>query len=193
MSRPTLYVFAKKPAMGAAKTRLARDIGPTHAQRIYRAMTAMILRQVSDPRWDTILYAAPANAVGTVPAWAGYAQQAQPDGSLSPRLAQVFRGQKRPVLVIGTDCPQVQSRDIADAIRALRSHLAVFGPASDGGFWLMGAMAPLAPEIFDHVRWSSEHTLADLELQLKGRVAKLRTLTDVDDADGLRVWRRSRT
>lgn len=192
MIRPQLYIFAKKPGMGAAKTRLARDIGPTHAQRLCRTMSAQILRNVTDPRWDTSLYIAPARAIGTVPAWDGFAQRPQPKGSLSPRLATVFSGEKRPVLVIGTDCPQISARDIADALDALRSTPFVFGPASDGGFWLMGAVAPLKPDVFDGVRWSSEHTLSDLEVRLKGSVTKLRTLTDVDDAVGLAAWKAER-
>lgn len=187
--RPALYIFAKKPGMGASKTRLARDIGVAHAQRINRAMTAQVLRNVVDPRWDTSLFVTPARAIGTVPAWEGLAQRPQPTGSLTPRLADVFSGARRPVLVIGTDCPQIRAEDIADALRALRKAPFVFGPASDGGFWLMGAIAPLRPGVFDDVRWSSEHTLRDLEAGLKGEVAKLRTLTDVDDAAGLAVWR----
>jgi rSAM/selenodomain-associated transferase 1 len=192
MSRPQLYVFAKKPGMGAAKTRLARDIGTTHAQRICRAMSAQVLRNVTDPRWGTSLYVAPANAIGTVPAWDGIPQRPQPTGSLSPRLAEVFSGAKRPVLVIGTDCPQISARDIADALKALRKAPFVFGPASDGGFWLMGAVAPLKPSVFDGVRWSSENTLSDLEARLNGSIAKLRTLTDVDDVEGLAAWKTDR-
>ena len=153
-------------------------------------MTARILRRVTDPRWDTILYVTPTCAVGTVPDWQGYGQRAQPGGTLSPRLAAVFSGSRRPVLVIGTDCPQVGARDIADALEALRHDAFVFGPASDGGFWLMGAHAPLPKDTFDQVRWSSEQTLSDLEGRIGGRVAKLRTLTDVDELEGLQIWKR---
>lgn len=192
MIRPQLYIFAKKPGMGAAKTRLARGIGPTHAQRISRAMSAQILRNVTDPRWDTTLYVAPALAIGTVPAWDGTPQRPQPTGSLSPRLAEVFSGAKRPVLVIGTDCPQITASDIADALKALRNAPFVFGPAIDGGFWLMGAVAPLKPDVFNGVRWSSEDTLSDLEAKLNGSIARLRTLTDVDDAQGLAAWKADR-
>ncbi len=190
--KPDLYVFAKKPGMGAAKTRLAKGIGATHAQRLYRTMTARVLRQVQDPRWNTTLYVAPASAVGQVPAWDAYPQRPQPTGSLSPRLAEVFSGPRRPVIVIGTDCPQVGARDIAEALAALRSAPFVFGPASDGGFWLMAAVAPLSPGVFDGVRWSSEHTLSDLEKRLNAPVARLRTLTDVDDAEGLAAWKADR-
>lgn len=54
--KPRLYIFAKAPRMGKVKTRLARDVGDVHAWRIYRAMTAKILREMQDPRWYTILY-----------------------------------------------------------------------------------------------------------------------------------------
>ncbi|MEL6687905.1 MAG: TIGR04282 family arsenosugar biosynthesis glycosyltransferase [Pseudomonadota bacterium] len=187
--KPELYIFAKRPGMGVAKTRLARDIGPTHALRLNRAMTAQLMRGVRDSRWETILYVTPEKALGTVPAWEGFPQRPQPQGSLSPRLAEVFSGTKRPVIVIGTDCPQIRAADIADALEALRQAPFVFGPAADGGFWLMAAMAPLRPDVFDAVRWSTEHTLSDLEARLKAPVHKLRTLTDVDDLNGLKAWK----
>jgi len=53
--KPRLVIMAKAPIMGAAKTRLARDIGPAHAKRIYRAMMACVLRNTADPRWETVL------------------------------------------------------------------------------------------------------------------------------------------
>ena len=190
--KPDLYIFAKRPGMDASKTRLARDIGPTHAHRLYQSMMSQVIRNVSDPRWNTTLFVTPAEALGTVPAWDRLPQRPQPRGSLSPRLADVFSGPKRPVIVIGTDCPQVRASDIAKALEALRKAPFVFGPASDGGFWLMGAVAPLRAHVFDKVRWSSEHTLSDLQANLKGEVKRLRTLTDVDDAEGLAAWKAER-
>ena len=90
MTRPRLIIFAKAPIMGRAKTRLAADIGPVHAQRIYRAMTARILRNLQSPKWDTVLAVTPAQWLGAIPAWNGAAQYAQVSGSLSPRLMQAF-------------------------------------------------------------------------------------------------------
>ena len=185
MIRPSLIIYAKAPIMGRAKTRLAADIGPVHAKRIYRAMTARIIRNVQDPRWDTALAITPASALGNVPEWAGSAQFAQVSGSLSPRLAQVFSNIKGPVVVIGTDCPQVTRRDIGDALSALRGHNAVFGPAADGGFWLMAMNGPVPAKTFDNIRWSSAHTLSDIAANISGSVAHLRTLTDVDDLASL--------
>jgi len=188
--RPRLYIVAKAPIMGRAKTRLAADIGPVHAKRIYRALMAQVLRQVQDPRWETVLAVTPPHLLGHVPDWAGIDQIPQVKGSLSPRLAALF-GRKGPTLTIGTDCPQVTATDIADAFKALRSKDYVFGPASDGGFWLMGANGPLPHGFFDDVRWSHERTLSDVKKQTGGHYRELRTLTDVDDLKALRLSRRS--
>ncbi|WP_026941171.1 TIGR04282 family arsenosugar biosynthesis glycosyltransferase [Hellea balneolensis] len=186
--RPRLYIFAKAPAMGKAKTRLAADIGKVHAHRLYRAMLSKVIRQVQDPRWDTIVMATPKRAIGKVPEWDGVPQHPQASGSLSPRLLAAFNG-RGPVVVIGTDCPQVMSSDIADGFDALKKHSAVFGPADDGGFWLMGMNGPVKPTIFDNVRWSHEDTLSDVEANIDGSVKHLRTLIDVDDLKALRALR----
>lgn len=186
--RPRLIIFAKAPMMGKAKTRLAADIGPVHAKRIYRTMTAQILRNVQSPKWETWLAVTPARWLGQLPDWDGVPQYAQVSGSLSPRLMQAFSVKMRTV-VIGTDTPHVTARDIHEAFEGLRHHKAVMGPADDGGFWLMGLNGPAAPGLFDHIRWSTEHALADVENNIDGPVKYLRTLTDVDDAKALEAVR----
>ena len=187
-NRPALYIFAKAPVMGRAKTRLARDIGVVHAKRLYRAMSAQVLRQVQDARWETVLAVTPPAALGAFPEWQGIAQIPQVSGSLSPRLAAIF-ARKGPTLVIGTDCPQVTASDIAAGFAALRHNAAVFGPADDGGFWLMGANGPLGANVFEQVRWSHTDTLADIKARIDGEIAVLRTLTDIDDLKALEAYR----
>ena len=189
--RPTLFIVAKAPIMGRAKTRLAADIGPVHAKRIYRSLMAQVLRQTHDPRWETVLAVTPPHLLGQIPDWNGFVQIPQVSGSLSPRLAALF-SRKGPTLTIGTDCPQVDSIDIAKAFRALKSKSYVFGPASDGGFWLMGAKGPLPHRFFDGVRWSHTQTLADVKARAGDNFEELRTLTDVDDLMALRQMRQSR-
>ena len=188
MIRPQLIIFVKAPRIGKAKTRLAADIGKTHAWRHYRAMTARILRNVTSDKWDTILAVTPPRFMGHVPAWSGHVQYAQVSGSLSPRLAQAFAA-KAPTIVIGSDSPQVTRADINLAFRSMRPGNFVFGPADDGGFWLMGAHGPLDSNMFDNVRWSTENTLSDLQNNLRGEMVLLRQLTDVDNLAALRLWR----
>ena len=184
MSRPRLVIFAKAPIMGRAKTRLAADIGPVHAKRIYRAMTARVLQNVQHPKWETVLAVTPPRWLGTVPEWQGIEQYAQTSGSLSPRLSEAFSSQS-PTVVIGTDSPQITRSDIDRAFTCLRSRGAVFGPADDGGFWLMGLRGPARAGTFADVNCSTETALADVERNISGPVHYLRTLTDVDDAQAL--------
>lgn len=196
-ARPLLLVFTKAPYLGQAKSRLAAGIGKVHANRLYRAMIARVLRDVTDPRWDTVLYVTPsrdaARTFGGV--WPnGMPRIAQPGGSLSPRLAAAFAS-KRPIAVIGTDCPQIKRRDIALAFKGLKTCPCVFGPADDGGFWLMAMHGPVPASAFDNVAWSTDTALRDVERNIEGRnqkkAAYLRTLIDVDDIDALRTVRGS--
>lgn len=190
MTKPVLFVFAKAPILGRAKTRLARDTGHVHAKRLYRMMVARVLRRIQNSQWQTILAVTPPNALGQIPDWDGFPQVPQVMGSLSPRLSACF-SRRGPTVVIGTDSPQIRSQDIADAFQALKSSQLVFGPASDGGFWLIGAHGPLPESVFENVMWSSETTLADVKRNVQGRVTELRTLTDIDDIEALRAYRRS--
>lgn len=190
MTEPVVFVFAKAPVLGRAKTRLAATVGYVQAKRLYRMMVARVLRRVKDPRWTTLLAVTPPQAMGNVKDWDGFEQVAQVSGSLSPRLAACF-ARKGPTIVIGTDSPQIRSQDIARAFKLLKSNKAVFGPASDGGFWLIGANGPLSEQVFDNVAWSTETTLADMTRNLNGDIGLLRMLTDIDDSAALLDYRQS--
>lgn len=88
-----------------------------------------------------------------------------------------------PVCLIGADIPGITRAHIARAFAALGGHDAVFGPADDGGYWLVGAKHParLPHGLFGNVRWSTEHALADTLRTLPGwRIALTDTLRDVD-------------
>jgi len=77
---------------------------------------------------------------------------------------------------------------VAEAFRALGDHDAVFGPAPDGGYWLVGLKHPARqPSGFmQGVRWSTEHALADTVLTLRGqRIVQVAALRDVDTVDDL--------
>ncbi|MGB0906484.1 MAG: TIGR04282 family arsenosugar biosynthesis glycosyltransferase [Maricaulaceae bacterium] len=180
--------MAKAPIMGHAKTRLAADIGPVHAKRLYRYMMRRVIRNTSDPRWDTVLAITPERSLGGVAEWNGVPQFAQVGAGLGERLQNVFL-EKRPTLVIGTDCPNVSAKDIAQGFQALRHNIAVFGPADDGGFWLMGLNGPARRGLFENVRWSHERTLSDMRARVDGRAAYLRTLIDIDDAKALKAYK----
>ncbi|MEM1307462.1 MAG: DUF2064 domain-containing protein [Pseudomonadota bacterium] len=196
----TLVVMVKVPMIGRVKTRLARDIGGVRATSFYRAAARALLTRLSgDRRWRTVLAVAPDTALMTRAFAAGPKRMRQGDGDLGRRLNHAMR-QPTPgaVVVIGTDIPAIRARDVAAALSAARRAGAVFGPAPDGGYWLVGLrQTPRAHDPFRGVRWSTEHALADTETNLaraRGLVsrlgpsggavaARLRVLDDVDDGE----------
>ena len=96
-------------------------------------------------------------------------------------MARVLRRFRRVVLV-GSDIPDATASDVRMAFRALGTADAVFGPAADGGYWLIG-LGPRRPaDLFGASRWSTEHALSDTLVQFRHhRVGFIRMLSDVDN------------
>jgi len=187
--RPTLIVMLKEPRPGRVKTRLGRDIGMTTAAWWFRHQTRRLLRRLRDPRWDLVLAVAPDVAGMRSRVWpADLPRVPQGSGDLGQRMARAMQTARGPVCVIGADIPGITRPAIADAFAALGRHDAVFGPAPDGGYWLVGLKRahPLPQGLFAGVRWSTRHALADTCATLGGkRIAMVQTLRDVDTADDL--------
>jgi len=185
--RGTLVLFVRLPRLGTGKRRLARDIGAVAAVRFERLMLARSLRRLGhDPRWSLRLAVTPDRAARQLGA------HPQGRGDLGARmkrgLATCPPGRK---LLVGSDIPDLCPAHIAEAFALLGRHDVVFGPASDGGFWLVGCRH--RPPGFGTVRWSSEHALADIlgNLPKALSVGFAATLDDVDDgATYRRIMRR---
>jgi len=189
MIRPTLIVFARAPAIGVGKTRLAADIGRVEAWRVYRALSQRILTQVRDLRWKTVVRLAGHGQSNHGPAGLDYEDQGR--GGLGHRLQAALRAHAcGPALIIGTDCPDAKPSQIAKALKALPRHGAVLGPALDGGFWLIALSARRSRTVrLDRgIRWSSAQTLTDTELALGHKCDQIATLADIDTGDDLKAW-----
>lgn len=199
--RPHLVIFARAPRRGAVKRRLAADIGDGPALGFYRQTLHDLTRRLgTDPRWQTWLAVTPdvdAARTGLWPAVPGVRLIPQGKGDLGVRMARPMRTlPPGPVIVVGTDIPDVTRGHIADGFAALGARDYVFGPAADGGYWLVGARRrPTLPHgLFRDVRWSTEYALADTLAGLPGkaRVATLDELDDVDDGAAWTAWRQRR-
>jgi uncharacterized protein len=178
----TLIVFARAPRLGTVKRRLAAGIGAMAALRFYRGQLGRLLRQVGqDRRWRTELAVTPDRI-----RWpTGLPMHKQGGGDLGQRMGRALGRHRRAVLV-GCDIPGLGAADIAAAFRALGRADAVFGPAEDGGYWLVGLGPRRPPAPFADVRWSTAHALADtLANCRRHRVALVRRLRDVDTAEDL--------
>lgn len=183
--------------MGRVKTRLARDIGKVPAWRFYRAMLADLPKRLRGKgAWRTVISHSPDTLNPSVLGARADSYAAQGSGDLGQRMLRPNRYLPTgPFVVIGTDIPDIQPHHIRQAFKLLGSHDAVFGPADDGGFWLVGLKRhPILTNPYRRrVRWSHPETLADCLKNLKGKkVAFLETLTDVDDGPSFRHWRENR-
>ena len=180
----------KEPRPGRVKTRLGRDIGMTNAAWWFRHQVAGLLRRLDDPRWQLVLAVAPDHAGMSSRVWPAHLPRiAQGPGDLGDRMGRLMRTlPPGPVCIVGSDIPGLGPAHVARAFSMLGANDAVFGPAPDGGFWLVGMKrtAPPPAGLFRDVRWSSEHPLADSIASLPGlRVGLTDTLNDVDSAADL--------
>ena len=191
--RPRLIVMVKEPHAGRVKTRLGRDIGMTSAAWWFRHQSISLIRRITDPRWDTLLAVSPDKQGLTSRIWPqGLMRVPQGNGDLGQRMARVFTClPPGPVLIVGADIPGIRRHHIQKAFMALGNNEAVFGPAFDGGFWLVGLKRTSAQPrtLFRNVRWSTQHALADSKASLPSfRIAQIDTLRDVDtQADLIRT------
>lgn len=190
-----LVVLARRPRRGRVKSRLAADIGPGPALAVYKRLLARTLRRLArDRRWTTVLAATPAREAFLPGRWTrGLPVIAQQGGDIGVRMVAAMAAMPPGrVVLVGSDIPGLTRRHIGAAFRALRQHDVVFGPAQDGGFWLVGlAAGARALPLFADVRWSSARTLADAVAGLPPgtRVALLERLSDIDDGADLARWR----
>ena len=187
-----LIIMVKEPLPGRVKTRLGAGIGMGAAARWFRRQSAGLVRRMSaDSRWETWLAVSPDRAGMESRVWPHHIRRApQRGGDLGARMGRLLRAfPPGPVIIIGADIPGVQAHDIAAAFKRLGDNDAVFGPAKDGGFWLVGlarGRRRWPTGLFDGVRWSTETTLADTVASLPGaRIGYVRTLRDVDTVDDL--------
>lgn len=194
-----LLVFARVPALGRVKSRLAAGVGEPAALAIYHELLAVTNAAVMAAGVPATVWLA--DTAGPVPTadetreWATHHTQRQPEGDLGARMAAAFAaafaaGAGR-VVIIGTDCPGLRDTHLNQAFALLEANDLVLGPAIDGGYYLLGLRQP-RPELFQDKAWSTDSVLADTLAdagRLGLRVALLPTLRDVDNAADLTEWR----
>ena len=194
MSVPTIVYMLKAPEPGRVKTRLAADLGDDEACRVYRALAERQYRALP-PGWPVEIHFTPASATQRMQLWLEGANRYVPqvEGDLGKRLESAsesaFARGAHHVFMVGADCPGLELEDFALALHQLSTgHDAVFGPARDGGYYLLATRRHL-PQLFDGIPWSTPNVLRQ-SLANAGRLglksALLAEKEDIDDIAGLR-------
>ena len=199
----TIVVFARAPELGRVKSRLAAEIGEVAALAAYDALARGCWRNTLEARDDTgcraVIAFTPDDAGPAVHAWLADADSciAQGTGDLGDRMlgaiTAVLAAGARKVVVTGTDCPALSAAVLRDAFAALDASDVVLGPATDGGYYLIG-MSAAHGAVFTGVPWGSDRTLAVTLAHSAAaglRVALLGPLSDVDTAEDWRAWTHS--
>ena len=194
-ARTDLIVFAKAPIAGSVKTRLEPALGAAGAAALAERLLAHAMEMALRAGFAAVELCAAPNA--SHPAFARLAAQhaglqftVQGDGDLGERmhraLARRLAGPER-VLLIGTDAPALDAAMLQDAAHALARHDAVFVPALDGGYALVGLTRP-CPGLFTAMAWSTPEVMA--ETRRRAREAGLRwtelpAVADIDEPPDL--------
>lgn len=199
--RDRLIVFARSPEPGRVKTRLIPALGPAgtaqlHWEMILRTLsTAKRFRSSSGAKIEVRL--ADGEGHGDLQCVGrGFVFERQSGDDLGERLdnavREAFRDGAHRVLVIGTDCPELDPALLEQARDLLRNADLVLGPALDGGYYLIG-MREYRRELFKGIAWGTEAVLRQTEeaaRQAGLTTHLLRPLADIDHPEDLLAWRR---
>lgn len=192
--KPALAIFVKTPGLTPLKTRLAKTIGEKMALEFYnhslKAVTETIKNSPVEPFWAV---AEKEGAQGNF--WKDFNVLHTGDGDLGQRQCYIYNhllslGHKE-VVLIGADAPQLSSEIVSKALNKLNEKTNfIFGPANDGGYYLLAGNKEIPANIWSEVPWSDEKTLEVFKKRLSDKYQneclELKVLTDVDEEEDLK-------
>jgi len=167
-----IAVFARAPVAGQTKTRLIPLLGAEGAAALQRRLIERTLATAGAVAGARVTLWVSGDAAHPFVVEAarrfGAAIAEQRGADLGARMNHAFESAGAPLVLIGTDCPQLSAGDLAGAAAALASHDVVLQPATDGGYVLIGLARP-QPPLFESIDWGGPQVLR----QTRGRIDAL--------------------
>ena len=189
MKKEVVLIFQKNEVLGKVKTRLAAGMGEHRALEIYRyliRLTYSALETVQVPVWTYFSDFIPQTV--NVPVDRSFVQQGQDLGErMANAFARTFESGMNKGVLIGTDCPTLQPQHLVQAFDALTNSDLVLGPATDGGYYLIG-MKHLHSNLFEGITWSTSTVLAETLKRAKIAGLSVYLLPQLDDVDTAADW-----
>ena len=202
-----LILFTRYPEPGTTKTRMIPKLGAEGAAELQRQMTRHIVSRVTE---FTGLHPTPLEIrfeggnKNLMAAWlgAGFDYSFQGKGDIGLRMGRAFEegfgSGYEPVVIIGSDIPDITADIMQKAFEGLKAHDLVLGPAVDGGYYLIGmhkaAFCRANPRLFNGIHWGTDRVLPQtlaVAKELGLSYTLLDTLDDVDRPEDLAVWQRA--
>ncbi len=197
-----LVMFAKAPIPGQVKTRLSPALTEDEAATLHGSFVLDTLERTKAAAGkfklpiDRFLACAPSSShvfFRIMEARHGVTLLDQQGDDLGARMHHTFaslfgQGYQR-ICLVGTDVPSLPLTHYRDAVEALTRHDLVIGPASDGGYYLIGLTQP-CPDLFTNIPWSTDRVRALTQQKAVGaglKIALLPTWSDVDTIDDLQA------
>ena len=194
-----LIIFTRFPEPGTTKTRLIGALGAGGAAELHRQMTEMavgVARELMNSTGIAIEIQFAGGDDSKMRQWLGndieYAAQIGLD--LGERMDNAFQsgfdqGYDR-IVIVGSDCPELTADILIEAFQALNHHPVVLGPASDGGYYLIGLKQRLS-NVFQGIPWGTTNVLeatGNALSCLHVSFSQLKRLSDVDTPEDLHIW-----
>ena len=181
-----LMTFVKSPELGKAKTRLAETIGKAKALEIYEALLSHTKSIIHDIPLDKMVIYAEQISHNDIWNEDVFKKDLQCEGDLGKRMETAFsnafdQGYKK-VVIIGSDCYDLNEKIILEAFNELDNNDVILGPAFDGGYYLLG-MKKLHRELFDDMPWSTDKLLATTQEVMEDIELSNNLLTPLSDID----------
>ncbi|UBZ07733.1 TIGR04282 family arsenosugar biosynthesis glycosyltransferase [Salegentibacter mishustinae] len=179
-----LIIFTRNPEPGKVKTRLAKDVGDITAFKIYNFLlehTVSVTRNLAVSKEVYYSGAIPQNDIWEKEIFTKKLQQGEGLGKrMKDAFEEGFKNGYKNIIIIGSDLYDLQREDLEKAFQLLQDKDAVIGPATDGGYYLLG-MNQLFPAVFEDKEWGTSSVLEDTLKDLKGKnIALLEARNDVD-------------
>ena len=177
--------------VGVVKTRLAKTIGDEKALSVYFELVKITQREVRQVDTETAVFYS--EKLGLNDGWdANVEKRVQQGVDLGERMKQAFsyaltEKEYTKAVLIGSDCPELSSNIIEEAFEKLDANEVVFGPASDGGYYLVGMKTPHS-YLFENMEWSTSSVLEHSLAKLKEFSVKYELLEELSDVDTFEDW-----
>ena len=191
MNKEAIIIFLKYPELGRSKTRLAATVGDENALKVYKELLLHTNLITKDLNFDKFLFYDKVSSNKMT--WGDdlYQTAYQKESDLGGRMEDAFeqsfkRGYER-VLIIGSDCYELDQNVIKNAFEKLKDKQVVIGPAKDGGYYLLGLSKMIKP-IFNDVSWNTENVYSETVKILNSLNIEhdtTPTLSDIDVFDDL--------
>ncbi|WP_010522703.1 TIGR04282 family arsenosugar biosynthesis glycosyltransferase [Aquimarina agarivorans] len=185
LNKNLLLIFTRNPELGKVKSRLAADIGAQNALDIYIFLVNHTKKVTQNLTVDKQVWYSENIEENDIWETDFYSKKLQPNtADLGLRMQYAFNkgfeDKYEHIIIIGSDLYDISEKDIALAFDKLQRHDAVIGPATDGGFYLLGLSKPI-PSLFKNKEWGTNTVLADTLNDLKSySFEQLNPRNDVD-------------